>query len=78
MLIDRKHIGWGVATAVLALASTGVYLWDAPHHLRGPSGSTVVGLSMGIAAYAIMLHSATNTVKERSLRICYISSIQVF
>jgi hypothetical protein len=65
MLIDRKNSPWIVATALLGVVAVGVYVWDTPHQLRGPSGSTVVGLTFGIAAFAIMLFCAALGLKRR-------------
>ena len=55
MLIDRKHIGWLVSAAIIAACATGLYLWDAPRHPGGPGGDTVLGLTLGGVAMAMML-----------------------
>jgi len=65
VLIDRKHKPWIITTAALAVAAVALYLWDAPRHLNGPRGSTAVGLTFGIAAFAIMLFCAALSLKRR-------------
>jgi hypothetical protein len=55
MLIDRKHTPWIVIVALIGAAAAMLYAWDAPRHPQGPSGSTAVGLGIGIAAFVIML-----------------------
>lgn len=65
MLVDRKHIPWAVATSVAGLVSLGAYVWDAPRHLEGPGGSTVAGLTFGIAGYALMLFCVALGLKRR-------------
>jgi len=65
MLIDRSHISWGVGTTLAAAAATWWYLADAPRHLNGPSGSTLVGLTLGSAALAIMLFCAALSMKRK-------------
>lgn len=54
MLIDAKHKPWAIAVALLTAAGAAVYV---PYHLlslNGPSGGSWVGLSFGIAAFALM------------------------
>ncbi|MCE9592129.1 MAG: hypothetical protein K8S99_16615 [Planctomycetes bacterium] len=65
MLIDHKSIPWALATGVLAVASVGLYLWDSPHQMNGPSGSSPVGLAFGGAAFAIMLFCAGLGLRRR-------------
>jgi len=65
MLLDAKQRPWIVATSLLAVAATVVYFVDAPRHLTGPSGSTAVGLTLGIIAYGIMLFCAALGLKRR-------------
>ncbi len=66
MLIDRSHIPWGVGSAIAAGAATWWYFADAPRHLNGPSGSTLVGLTLGAAALGIMLFCAALSIKRRA------------
>lgn len=42
------------------------YLADAPRHLNGPSGSTVVGLTLGSIAFGIMLFCAALSLKRKA------------
>ncbi len=54
MLLDAKHKPWAIAVALLTTAGTAVYV---PYHilsLNGPSGGSWIGLSFGIAAFALM------------------------
>ena len=65
LISDRRHVPCLVVTLLLAAVATGLYVWDAPRHLTGPSGSTVVGLALGIVAYAIMLFLVALGLKRR-------------
>ncbi|TVQ61932.1 MAG: hypothetical protein EA379_05840 [Phycisphaerales bacterium] len=65
MLIDRTQSRWALATALIGAAAVAVYLWDAPRHLNGPSGSTAVGITLGSCALAIMLFCAALSLKRR-------------
>lgn len=65
MLIDRSHISWGVGTTLAAGGAAWWYFADAPRHLNGPSGSTVVGLTLGSAALALMLFCAALSLKRK-------------
>jgi len=54
MLLDAKHKPWAITVATLTAAGTAVYV---PYHLlslNGPSGGSWIGLSFGIAAFALM------------------------
>ncbi len=65
MLIDNKHTPWMIATLVLAAGATAWYVIDAPRQPTGPSGSTVLGMTMGILGYVIMLFCAGLGMKRR-------------
>lgn len=66
MLIDRSHIPWGLASALAAGGATWWYVADAPRHLSGPSGSTLVGLTLGAAALGIMLFCTALSLKRKA------------
>jgi hypothetical protein len=71
MLIDRKARGWIVATLVLFLASTVLYIiyyhWSYTGRLgvKGPSGGSWVGLGYGIAGSAMILFAMALALKKR-------------
>lgn len=65
MLLDNKHKPWMIATLVLAAAATAWYVVDAPRRPTGPNGSTLAGLTFGIAGYAIMWFCAALGMKRR-------------
>ncbi len=55
MRIDATHRGWMVGTLGALIASTILYVWYASTIPGGPRGGTGVGLTFGIAGYALML-----------------------
>ena len=55
MRIDRKQRWWMVATIALAVASTLAYVIYAVRSADGPRGGSGIGLTFGIAGYALML-----------------------
>src|SRR5579883_922556 len=57
MRIDRTHRPWEVATAALAVVSTVVYILYAVQSPAGPRGGSALGLTFGIAGYALMLYA---------------------
>jgi hypothetical protein len=65
LINDRRHVPCLIVTLLLGVVATGAYLYDAPRHLSGPSGSTAVGLTLGIAAYLIMLFLVALGLKRR-------------
>ena len=65
MLLDEKHIPWVTFTGVAAAASVAAYVLDAPRHINGPSGSTVLGLGLGIAALVLMIFAAALGLRRR-------------
>ncbi len=65
MLVDRKHIPWAVGTLVAGGAASAWYVSDAPRHLNGPSGSTLVGFTLGSVALAIMLFCTALSLKRK-------------
>lgn len=69
MLIDRQARGWIVATVVMFLVATALYLWyaqaDPRAQLYGPSGSTWQGLTFGIVGTAFMAFAMLLSLKKR-------------
>lgn len=67
MLIDRKHMPWGLFTLALAGAAMAAYLLDPQARLVGGQhgGSTLVGIVLGSAALAVMLFCAGLSLKRR-------------
>jgi hypothetical protein len=57
MRIDRTHRPWMIATVALALASTIAYIVYAVGAPSGPRGGSALGLTFGIAGYALMLYA---------------------
>lgn len=55
MHIDRTHRPLGVTALVLLVLSFLAYLWYAASQPGGPRGGTAIGLTFGIAGYALML-----------------------
>ncbi len=68
MLIDRKHAPWGLFTLALAGAASAAYLLDPQARATGGrhAGWTVVGITLGSAALAIMLFCAGLALKRRA------------
>ena len=57
MRIDKTHRAWEIATLALAAATTIVYIVYAVHSPSGPRGGSALGLTFGIAGYALMLYA---------------------
>jgi len=57
MRIDRTHRPWLIATVALAIASTVAYVVYAVETPSGPRGGSALGLTFGIAGYALMLYA---------------------
>jgi len=57
MRIDQTHRAWIMATIMAAAASTVIYVVYAVHSPGGPHGGSAVGLTFGIAGYALMLYA---------------------
>lgn len=57
MHIDKSHRGWVIATIALALVSTILYIVYAVESPSGPRGGSALGLTFGIAGYALMLYA---------------------
>lgn len=54
MLIDRHHIPWGAATAVVTGIATAFYVPYHLHSLNGTAGGTIPGLIFGILGFALL------------------------
>ncbi|MGD9688922.1 MAG: hypothetical protein AB7K52_01795 [Phycisphaerales bacterium] len=65
MLLDQKHKPWATVFVILTIVIVAIYFLDAPRHLTGPKGSTAVGLTYGILAYALMWFCAFLGIKRR-------------
>jgi hypothetical protein len=57
MRIDRTQRTWGIATGALAVISTVAYILYAVETPSGPRGGSALGLTFGIAGYAMMLYA---------------------
>jgi hypothetical protein len=57
MRIDRTHRAWEIATLALTLAATVAYILYAVESPAGPRGGSALGLTFGIAGYALMLYA---------------------
>jgi len=65
MRIDRTHRPWAIATVVLAIASTVAYVIYALETPGGPRGGTGMGLTFGIAGYALVLYAGLLGARKR-------------
>jgi hypothetical protein len=65
MRIDRTHQPWMIATIALAIASTVAYVVYALETPGGPRGGTAMGLTFGIAGYALMLYAGLLGARKR-------------
>src|ERR1700720_3730606 len=57
MRIDKTHKPWMVATIILLVLGAIAYVWYATSAPGGPSGGSAMGLTFGIAGYALMLYA---------------------
>lgn len=57
MRIDHTHRPWVIATLVLAVVGTVAYVLYAVDTPDGPRGGSAMGLTFGIAGYAMMLYA---------------------
>ena len=55
MRIDRTHRPWAITAFIVVIVSLIGYLWYASTQPGGPRGGTAIGLTFGIAGYAMML-----------------------
>ena len=54
MRIDRTHRSWATATVIALVFASIVYIAYAVRSPGGPRGGTPLGLTFGIAGYALM------------------------
>src|SRR5579862_624693 len=57
MRIDRTHRPWVISTVALAMIGTVAYIFYAVETPGGPRGGSALGLTFGIAGYALMLYA---------------------
>jgi hypothetical protein len=71
MLIDRQARGWIVATVVMFVIATALYVPYARAQLHGPSGSTWQGLTYGVVGTVFMVFAMLLSARKRlrTLRI---------
>jgi hypothetical protein len=65
MLLDYTHRPWIVVTLLLAAGAGAAYALDPQAVALGRGGGTIVGLTLGSVAYAIMLFCAGLSSKRR-------------
>jgi len=55
MLLDRTQRNWMIAAAILMAIATAIYIPYALNSPQGPRGGSAIGLSFGIAGFALMI-----------------------
>jgi hypothetical protein len=55
MLIDRTHRSWILGCSIALLVATAIYIPYARSSLHRPTGGTALGLTYGIAGFALMI-----------------------
>src|SRR5271167_3738841 len=65
MRIDRTHRPWVLSTVALAMIGTVVYVFYAVETPGGPRGGSALGLTFGIAGYALMLYAGLLGARKR-------------
>ena len=65
MRIDRTQRPWIIVTIVLFVASLAAYIVYALESPGGPSGGSAMGLTFGIAGYAMMLYAGLLGARKR-------------
>lgn len=65
MLIDRTHRGWAAGTAAALAAAASLYAWSRARASVPFSGGSAIGLSFGIAAFALMVFAALLPARRR-------------
>jgi len=55
VLLDRTQRQWMIATAILLVIATAIYIPYALNSPQGPRGGSAIGLSFGIAGFALMI-----------------------
>ena len=57
MKIDKTHGPWMIATLIALIVSLTIYILYAVRAPGGPRGGSALGLTFGIAGYALMLYA---------------------
>ena len=65
MRIDQTHRPWVIATVALAIISTAAYILYAVETPGGPRGGSAMGLTFGVAGYALMLYAGLLGARKR-------------
>jgi len=65
MKIDRTHRPWEFAAAIVFAAAALAYLLIAMRSPSGPRGGNTLGLTFGIAGYALMLYAGFLGVRKK-------------
>ncbi len=71
MRIDRTHRPWVIATVALAIISTVAYILYAVETPGGPRGGSAMGLTFGIAGYAMMLYAGLARRAQASSHVAH-------
>ena len=65
MRIDRTHRGWAIATALLIVLATLIYLLALLRHVSGAFGATWAGLLFGTAGLALIIFHNLLSLRKR-------------
>src|SRR5438552_2792914 len=57
MKIDRTHRPWMIVTLIALVVAMIVYIFYAVRSPSGPRGGSALGLTFGVAGYALMLYA---------------------
>ena len=65
MRIDRTHKKWLIASLIILVVATAVYIPYAAASPYGPSGASAIGLTFGIAGFAFMIFAGLLGARKR-------------
>lgn len=65
MLIDRTHRPWIIATGVLLLIATAIYIPYSLTAVGGPSGGSAIGLTYGIIGFLLMIFATLLSLRKK-------------
>ena len=65
MRIDKTQRGWAIASLILFVVFTGVYMTYAAHAPDGPRGGGALGLTFGVIGFAFMIFAALLGARKR-------------
>ena len=65
MLLDASHRRWVVACLALLVLAVAAYVVDAARAVRGPTGGSWLGLTLGGAGLALMLYAGALGLRRR-------------